>query len=260
MISSLIVSVVALAALFGGLCCVTGEKQKGSQILVNCLTAVTLYLVVIQLFHMEISQDGVLSNGLPIVNHVRQFGSIRNLLNNQPDKFAIDFVELTTLILIFQWLANLIAFPNAGLGGKITSSIVLVFIAIIVYGCFMRVVRDNVIMKWCVHCVECIITGGSILYPPIMILSFISGLKKNNFALTYFVSVFPKTALGKAVSSSIASAIIFIAFILTLESQYGCVCAILESGMDLIKNAGGLIVLVMGIYMLLTSVKGKRIN
>ena len=257
MITSFMFLVAALAALFGGLCCLAGEKQKGSQILVNCLTAATLYLVVIQLFHMKIQEDGTLSNSLPIVNHVRQYGSVRNLLNH-PGKFAFDFVELTALIFIFQGLANLIAFPDAGLGGKIMKNMILVFLSILVYGCFMRQIRDNVVMRWCVYCVECILTGGGILYPPAALLSFLSGSKRKNFAINYFISAFPKTAIGKAISSSIASAMVFVAFAFTLESQYGSVCTVFGNGMDWIKNVGGLIVMVIGIYMLFVCVKGKK--
>lgn len=250
--------VVVLAFLFGGLCCITGETQKGNQILVNCLTAVMLYLLLSSLFYIDIPPDGVLSDGLPILNHIRQFKTIRTLLQCHPGIFASDFVEFATLVLIIQWIANIVVFPKAGFVGKVTSSMVITGIAVFVYGCFMHAVRDTAIMKWCVYCVECIITGGAILYPPVMLLSCITGLKKNNLALAYLVSVFPKTALGKAISSSVASAAVCVAFIFAIENQYGSAYTVLKQGVGFVKQSGGVFVLIIGIYFILNAIKSNK--
>ena len=258
MFSLFVIYIVILAALFGGLCYVTGEGQKGSQILINCLTAMILYLVIIQLFQTGGAQEGVISDSLPIVNHVYQAGSIGKLLSGHPFIFAMDFVELTIVIILYQWIANLISFPNAGFAGKVTSRIVIAGISIVLYGCFMGVVRDNILIKWCVYCVECIITGTSILYPPAMVLSYISGLKKDNYAISYLISVFPKTSLGKSISSSLACAVIFVAFAMSLENQYGSVCNVVKGGVSLLESGGGLIVLLMGLYTVVRVLKPRR--
>ncbi len=251
--------IVALAVLFGGLCCITGEKQKGSQILVNCFTSAVLYLIILQMFNTEVSHDCLFSSGLPIVNHVRQYGNIKNFMTDCPSIFAMDFVEMVTLVIMFQWISGLISFPDAGIAGKITSRIVIVCISIILYGYFMSFVRNNIIIKWCVYCVECIITGGSIFYTPAMLLSTISGLKKNNFAITYFISAFSKTALGKAISSSAISVIVFIVFVMALESQYGSVCTVIKNGVEFIEYAGGIVVSFMGLFILIKCIKLKSI-
>lgn len=258
MLSLLIKYIVILAVLFGGLCCITGEKQKGSQILVNCFTSVALYLVILQMFNTGVPNSGLLSSGLPVVNHVYQYGSIKNFIADSPGIFAIDFVEMVTLVIMFRWISGLISFPDAGLAGKITSNIVIVCISIILYGCFMYFARNNIITRWCVYCVECIITGGSILYTPAMLLSAISGLKKNNFAITYLISVFSKTALGKAVSSSAISVIIFIVFVMALENQYGSVCTVIKNGTGFMEYAGGIFIAFMGLFILVTCIKPKK--
>lgn len=258
MISLSIAYILILAALFGALCCITGEKQKGNQILINCLTAMALYLIILQLFHTGLPQDGLVSNGLPIVNHVYEHRSIKQFLVEQPGMFAFDFVELVTLIFLFQWITHFISFPNAGLAGKITSGIILACVSILAYSCFMSVVQDNILIRWCVHCVECIITGGSILYPPAMMISFITGLKKNNPAVSYLVSAFPKTAVGKSISLATASAVVFIFFALTLESQYGSVCNVLDSGLQILEHSGSVIVILMGLHRLLACIKTRN--
>lgn len=257
MIFLFVTYILILAALFGALCCVTGEKQKGGQILVNCVTALVLSLVILELFHTGLAQDGLLSDGLPIVNHVHRYGSIRILLTEHPGLFALDFVELVTLIFLFHWFTKLIPMPNAGLAGKITSGIIMVCVSILAYSCLMSAVRDNILIKWCVYCVECIITGGSILYPPAMIISLVTGLKKNNPAVSYLISEFPKTAIGKSISSAIASAVVFIAFALTLESQYGSVCNVLKSGLQILENIGSVIIILIGLCRLLVGLKPK---
>lgn len=255
MVFTLLLYVILLSMLFGGLGYICGEKQKGSQIFVNCITALLLYMIIVQLAHSGLPAGSAFAHGIPFINHIQQAGGIKLLMHNSPGIFASDFVEFTTLILLIQWIAGLVSFPGAGLAGKITSGIVIVFIGILTYGFVMLSVKDNIVLKWCVYCVECVITGGSILYTPAMIISYISGLKKGNYAVTYLMSAFPKTSLGKAVSSSITSAVVFIAFALALESQYGSICNVFAGGLEILKCFGGIIVMLIGIYYLLTGLK-----
>lgn len=100
--------------------------------------------------------------------------------------------------------------------------------------------------------------GKAVLYRFVTLLGFITGLKKNNLALAYLVSVFPKTALGKAVSSSVASAAVCVAFIFAMENQYGSVYMILKQGVGFVEQSGGVFVLMIGIYFLLNAIKSNK--
>jgi len=244
--------------LFAGLECICGEGQKGGQIFVNCVTAAVLYMIIVQLAYSGLPAGSSLANGLPLINHVQQEGGIRALISNSPGTFAGDFVELVTLIFLIQWIAGLFSFPDAGLAGKLTSGIVIVFVGTIVYGFAMVSIKNTVVLKWCVYCVECLITGGSILYTPAMVLSFVLGIKKDNYMVTYLMSVLPKTSIGKAISSSITSAVVFIAFAMTLESQYGSICNVFAGGVEILKSFGGIIIMLMGVYYLLISLKPRK--
>lgn len=250
MVFTLLVYIIILSALFGGLCCICGEQKKGNQILVNCVTAVVLYVIIVQLAHSGLPAGSAFAHGLPFVNHIQQAGGIKILLSDSPGIFASDFVEFVTLVLLIQWIASLVSFSDAGLAGKITAGVVIVFLGIIMYGFVMMSVKENIVLRWCVYCVECLITGGSILYTPAMIISYLSGLKKDNYVISYFLSVFPKTNIGKAVSSALTSAVVFIVFGLTLENQYGSICNVLAGGIEILKCYGSIIVMLMGIYFL----------
>ena len=180
---------------------------------------------------------------------------MRKYFSDSPAFFALDFVELVTLTLMINWVSNTFSFGNAGFVGKITSRIAIVFGGIIVYGFFMDFVRDNIVMKWCVYCVECIITGGSILYTPILLLSFITGLKKDSFILTYIIKQFPSTSIGRAISTAITSSVMFLVLMIVLETQYGSVCNILQGTVDTMESWGAVIVMIIGMYILLKSIK-----
>ena len=87
------------------------------------------------------------------------------------------------------------------------------------------------------------------------IISYLSGLKKDNYVISYFLSVLPKTNIGKAMSSAITSAVVFIVFALTLENQYGSICNVLADGIEILKCYGSVIIMLMGIYFLLAALR-----
>ena len=258
MLTSLVICIIVLALLFGGLCSITGEEKKGNTIVINCITAVILYLLVIQLFNTGLPNGGIFESGLPLVNNVENAGSVKEYLSKEPGAFALDFVELVAVILLTNWISNLFSFGEAGFVGKVITRIIIVLGGIIAYGFVMDMIRDNVVIRWCVYCVECIITGGSILYTPIMIVSFITGLKTNNPALIYFVEQFPKTSIGKAISTAVTTAIVFLVFLIVLESQYGSVCNIIKGTYDSMESIGAIVVTIFGIYIVVNSLKKKN--
>lgn len=257
MISTLLVFVIALAFLFGGLCTITGEEKKGNTIVVNCITAMILYILVIQLFNGGLPTGSFFEAGIPLINNVEKAGSVKVYIANSPGFFAIDFVELVALTLMINWVSTLFTFDQSNFTSKIISRIIIVLGGVIGYGFLMDFVRENVVIKWCVYAVECIITGGSILYTPIMLASFITGLKTDNVALVYFMEQLPKTSIGKAISASISSSVLFIVFLIVLETQYGSVCTILNGVLESMESLGAVVVMIMGIYIVINSIKKK---
>lgn len=72
MIGTLLSFIIILAILFGILCSITGEEEKGNTIIVNCVTAVILYALVLELFNQDFSTGGIFDSGLPLVNNVEK--------------------------------------------------------------------------------------------------------------------------------------------------------------------------------------------
>lgn len=258
LIGLLLLFVIILAFLFGGLCSITGEEKKGNTIVVNCITAMVLYLLVIELFNYSLPAGGIFKSGIPLVNNVEKIGSVKNYLLNNPGAFAIDFVELVALTLMINLVSNLFSFEEAGFAGKVISRIVIVLGGIIAYGFLMDIVRDNIILKWCVYCVECVIMGSSILYTPIMVISFITGLKKDNIALVYLVEQFPNTSIGKAIFTAVTSSVMFLGLMIALESQYGSMCNILQGTVDGMESFGSVIVMTIGLYIIISGLKKRN--
>lgn len=255
---TIVVYILTLAAIFGGLCLVTGEEDKGNQIIVSCMTAIVLLMMILMLFSAGGSSPKICISGLPLVENVQKAGSLKDFITQSPGQFALDFVELVTLMLLIHWASNLYKATDAGFAGKILSRFIIVGIAVIVYGFVMDTVREHILMKWAVYCVECMITGTAVLYTPAMAVAFITGWKSDNPAVTYAVSQFPKTSIGKAISEAISASVVLIAFLLVLESQYGSVQNIMGSVLDSLGSMGACVLMLMGIYFMVTSLKKKK--
>lgn len=258
MISTLMIFILTLAAIFSVLCMVTGEENKGNQILVSCITAAILFMMIIALFQTSDNSPRVFTSGIPFIEDAHKAGSIKDFMAHSSGKFALDFVELVTIMLLINWVSNIYKAADAGFAGKVLSRIIIVCMAVIAYGFCMDMIRENAMTKWAVYCVECMITGTGILYTPAFILACITGWKKDNPAIAYAVSQFPKTNLGKAISTAISTSIVFVAFLIILETQYGSIESIMNGVMDSMETIGACILMLMGIYFMVMSLKKKN--
>ncbi len=257
MILTLAALILILIAIFGGLCLITGEEDKGNQIIVSCMTAVILFMMVMLLFRTDDGSPGIFLSGIPLVENVQKAGSLKTLMTQSAGMFALDFVELVTIMLLINVVSNIYTAAGAGFAGKILTRMIIVLIAVAAYGFFMDMARNNIIIQWAVYCVECIITGTGILYTPAFILASITGWRLENPAIAYTISQFPQTAAGRAILTAISSSVVFVAFLLILETQYGSIESILDGALESMESIGACILMLMGIYFMVTSVKKK---
>lgn len=159
MIGNLIGCLFVLFILFGLLCNLTGDENKGTQIINNCVTAIVIYAMIIVIFSAKNSE--VIKLNIPFWNGVVKYGTLKNYLNASAGGFALDFVQLVTLVLLINWVSNIMSFDKAGFVGILTSKFIIVFIGILIYGFVMHFIEKNIFFKWVVYVVECIITGGN---------------------------------------------------------------------------------------------------
>jgi hypothetical protein len=244
--------------LFGLISNLIGDEDKGTQILNNCFTAFVLYWILIEVFIIGTGDSGILNLNIPFVEGIRKYGTLKEYLNNSVGMFALDFAQLVTLVLLINWISNILSFENAGFAGKVSSKLVIVVMAIIAYGFFMAIIEDNGVFKWCVYCIECLITGGSIIYTPVMVVTFITGIKEENYANSYIISQFPKTSFGKAVTTAISSSLVFVIFWILLDMQYGGIGNVIDSVADSFSGIAASIIMLMGIYFLSKSLFRKK--
>lgn len=252
---SILMYVIALALIFGCLCMVTGQSEKGSQIIINCVSAVVILIIIMAVIGSEWIQNSVFGMGFSMIGHAREQSGIIELLTESPGIFAVDFVGLVSLVLLIQWLSNLISIPAAGIMGKITASLVVVLVSVWLYGILMGVVQDHFVLKWCVYAVESLLTIGSLLYTPAMLLVSVTGWSSNNYVIEYIISSFPDTSIGKAVSTAVSTTVVIVLFLVVMEKQCGSIFVLTSGVKELLQSVGGIVIVLFGLYFLLQIMK-----
>lgn len=258
MIGNLLGCIWVLLICFGILCNLTGDNDKGNQILSNSITAFILYSMIVIIFGLADTSRSILDLRIPFAAGINKYGTMKEYIANSVGMFALDFAQMVTLVLIINWVTNILKFENAGFAGKVSSKIVIVLMAILAYGFVMDLIEDNNILRWCVYCIECLITGGSIIYTPAMIIMTITGIKEGNYVNSYIISQFPKSSLGKAITTAITSSIVFVVFLFMLDMQYGGIYNIMNSTLESFGSIAAVIIILMGIYFIVKSNFTKR--
>ena len=96
MIGNLIGCIVVLVALFGFLCNLTGEKNKGNQILNNCMTSIVIYLMIVTIFGFSDSDMNFINLKVPFLAGIQKYETIKTYISNDIAMFALDFAQLVT--------------------------------------------------------------------------------------------------------------------------------------------------------------------
>ena len=255
LIGSILGVTLVLAAIWGGLCSITGEAEVGNTIIVNCFTAVVLFIILLTIFNLDGTSNDFFGTVIPMIDGLQKYGNVSTFLKSAPGEFALSFVQLVTVSLLINYISNLLNFGSSGVFGKLISRIMIVMLGLIVYGIFWETVSENVAIKWCVYAVESLITVGTISYPAILVAASVTGLKTDNYVLIYVVKQLPNTSFGKAISAAITSSIMFLVLLVILESQYGTTTNILKGCLAYIESFGSIIIMIMGLAIMMKSLK-----
>lgn len=256
MVGNLLGCLFVLFLIFGFLCNLTGDENKGMQIINNCVTAIVIYVMIIGIFSAKNSE--IIKINIPFWNGVVKYGTLKNYLSASVGGFALDFVQLVTLILMINWVSNIISFDKAGFAGILTSKLVIVLIGILIYGFVMHFIEKNIFFKWAVYVIECIITGGSIVVTPLLIIKTITGTKQDAFVNAYILDSLKQSKLVKAITASISSSIVILVFMYSMDLQSGGVNSALSDVMQSFGGIAGIIIVLMGIYFMVKSITAKK--
>lgn len=177
LIFSILGVIVLLGVVWGALCMVTGEKNIGNTIMVNCFTAMVLFIILLSLFNLHGAGNGSLNEAVPMLDGLERYGNTSNFLKSNPAEFALNFVQLVTISLLVNYISNLFGNGSSNnIVGKLIGRIVIVMLAFIAYGFVWKMISENVVIKWCIYAVESLITVGAVSYPIMVLAASITGL------------------------------------------------------------------------------------
>lgn len=106
LIFSILGVIVLLGVVWGALCMVTGEKNIGNTIMVNCFTAMVLFIILLSLFNLHGAGNGSLNEAVPMLDGLERYGNTSNFLKSNPAEFALNFVQLVTISLLVNYISS----------------------------------------------------------------------------------------------------------------------------------------------------------
>ena len=103
MVGNFLGCLFVLFILFGLLCNLTGDENKGMQIINNCVTAIVIYSMIIVIFSAKNSE--IIKLNIPFWNGIVKYGTLKSYLKASAGGFALDFIQLVTLVLLINWVS-----------------------------------------------------------------------------------------------------------------------------------------------------------
>lgn len=119
MVGNFLGCLFVLFILFGLLCNLTGDENKGMQIINNCVTAIVIYSMIIVIFSAKNSE--IIKLNIPFWNGIVKYGTLKSYLKASAGGFALDFIQLVTLVLLINWVSNITGKHMIGAYGNIES-------------------------------------------------------------------------------------------------------------------------------------------
>ena len=198
--------------------------------------------------------DGI-CEGIPYVNKIAEYGSLKNLFAENPVSAASSFFDAVILSAMIDIL-SLLPLTRGNATGKF---MVKVFTGIVLalFSLFLLnyVVKETSAYKWVVSVIGCMISVVSIGTIPITIISL---LKKNSMTGIGIVSVLLLFSQSKVVGilrDSFFKAIVYVFGIWMLEKHFGSVSDGLSQLSTLAVLFGPAFVMIIGVVLILKSIK-----
>lgn len=195
-----------------------------------------------------------ISGGIPYLDKISDYGSLHNLIYQQPFEAVKSFLDMVVLGTIISTISNL-NLNSADIKKKfmvrVFTGVMVALISLIFFNFFIKNSDIYTSIVYCIGAIISIISVGSI---PVMIYSLV---KKSIIPLTGVILVlitFSKSKIVANLKDSFFKSIIFLSAIYILEMRFGDLANVCDNIMMFLIFFGPFFVVLIGLFYILKSV------
>ena len=196
-----------------------------------------------------------LCGGIPYLKDIADYGSLRNLLHQDPLAAAISFMDTVILSAVIELILMLPLTKGDAKGKGMVDLFTGIVVAIISLLILNYVIKASSVYQWIVAALGSVIALISLGSVPALI---IAKLKKNSLAgigLIGALLLFSRSKIMGVLRSSFLKAVIFTLGILLLEKQFGSIADGMSVITAFLVAFGPVLVMIIGLVIILRSVK-----
>lgn len=194
------------------------------------------------------------SGGIPFLQNIVDYGTLRNLLHEAPMQAATSFMDTVFLSAIIQLVSN-IPMNNEDMRKKlmvrILTSVVVSLVSLMLLN---YVIKQTGLYRYAVTAVGAIISLLSLGSIPASIVSLLKKNAVSGVGLLTTVILFSKNPLIRILRTSFFDSIIYVAGIYVLESRFHSIAESVSVISVLIVSFMPVLLMLIGIYYILKSV------
>ena len=193
--------------------------------------------------------------GIPYLREITDYGSLQNVIKNDPLSAAIAFVDT---VILSATIETIMMIPlsqkndNSKFMVNLFTGIVVAIASLLVLN---YVIKETSVYQWIVSIVGSIIALLSIGTIPIIIISL---FKKNitaGIGLIGIIMLFSKSKIAGVLRASFFKAIIYVCGIWLLEKYFGSIASGLSQISTILVAFGPAFVMIIGLVIILKSAK-----
>ena len=210
-----------------------GETGQSNQIASGLYTVFFLYIIIVGIISSG-AEHGLISDGIPFVTIMGKDTTLISIMHDHLGLFVSETAELISLMFLISVVERIIPVNNKNISIMIVSRLIIVLVGIIANSFIVSLVIANDIYQWGLTCLQCLISGTTIIVSPAMLIGKLLGVDPDNPIIKYVVKKLPETAIGKGMSAAVTRSAVLLVGTMVLESQSGPLYGILEVGLNLL--------------------------
>ena len=194
--------------------------------------------------------------GIPFADQMDAYAGLREMFSQAPQVFAAECAELICLTFVMAYLSRLLPAGQGGSGltGAVIGRMILILAGVIVNSLFMQAIAGTPLFRLAIIALQCFLSGAALLVTPAMIIGRILHLDPKNGFVAFLVKKLPGTGVGKALTTAVTNALIFVFAIMALERQYGSINQLVRQVPTLIAAFAPAVLMLCGIGIMIKAV------